>query len=323
MNSNISKGINRLPREIWAAAISLKGLWPAQTIAGRMKDIIKRMESVHAFEPDIICLPETVNISWVTEEITLEEIAEDEETPGPVTSQLAEIARRQGCYITSPVVTRKDDHYYNSAILINSKGEIEGAYHKIHPADTEIVPGIYYKGGGVTPGTLEPPVFKTDFGTIGIQICMDAGWDDGWRYLKANGAEMVLFLSQASYANILNNHAWRNRYPIISGTGEDARIIDLEGNTIVADSNYARWVCAPVNLDKELVQASQHLDQFEAIRKKYGRKIAIRICQPENWATIENLVPDITVSDILREFSIPTLDEQIREATGIQEKYRA
>jgi beta-ureidopropionase len=120
--NNSANIVNRLPREVWAAAISLKGLWPEQTISKRMKAITKRMESVYAFEPDIICLTETVNISWVAETKTLEEIAEDETTPGPVTSQLAEIAKRQHCYITCPVITKKDGHYYNSAILINRNG---------------------------------------------------------------------------------------------------------------------------------------------------------------------------------------------------------
>lgn len=313
---------NRLPREVWAAAISLKGLWPEQTIAKRMKDIIKRMESLYAFEPDIICLPETMNISWVKEVKTLEEIAEDETSPGPVTSQMAEIAKKQYCYITCPIVTKKDGHYYNSSILINRQGKIEGVSHKVHPTESEVVPQKYYKGGGITPGTLRPPVFKTDFGTIGLQICMDANWYDSWRSLKADGAEMVLFSSQAAYGNILNNHAWMNHYNIVSSTGEDARIIDLAGIAIASDGEFARWVCAPVNLEKEFLHVWPQVGKFDAIQKKYGRKIGIKIYHLENWATIESLDPEIKVRDVLKEFNLPTFDEQIKEATLIQEKYR-
>ena len=60
---------------MWIAGISLKGIWPVDTVEQRMKDILKRMESVYAFEPDIICLPETVNISWVNEVKGIENIA--------------------------------------------------------------------------------------------------------------------------------------------------------------------------------------------------------------------------------------------------------
>ena len=73
---------NRLPREVWVAGISLKGLWPEKTIKKRMSDILERMENVYAFEPDLICLPETINTSWVDETVTLQEVAEDETTPG-------------------------------------------------------------------------------------------------------------------------------------------------------------------------------------------------------------------------------------------------
>jgi hypothetical protein len=99
MNKKVAKQ-NRLPREVWVAGISLKGLWPAKTIEQRMKDVLERMESVYAFEPDIICLPETINTSWVSESKTLQEVAEDEITPGPITTLLAGVAKKQNCYIT-------------------------------------------------------------------------------------------------------------------------------------------------------------------------------------------------------------------------------
>ena len=110
MNKAVKKE-NRLPREVWVAAISLKGIWPVATIEKRMKDILERMENVYAFEPDIICLPEMVNISWVDEaekSKTLSEVAEDEISHGPTTTMLADIARKQHCYITCPIVTKKD-----------------------------------------------------------------------------------------------------------------------------------------------------------------------------------------------------------------------
>ena len=313
---------NRLPREIWAASISLKGLWPEQTIADRMKKVLERMENLYPFQPDIICLPETVNISWVKETKQLADIAEDEVSPGPVTSVFAAIAKKHNCYIACPVITRKDGHYYNSCILLNRKGKIEGVFHKVHPTESEIMPRSYYSGGGITPGVLKSPVFKTDFGTIGIQICADASWSESWQSLKAQGAELVLFPSQAGYGNTLNHHAWINHYNILSSTGEDARIIDITGDVIASDGEFARWVCAPVNLEKEFLHIWPQTQKFDDIQKKYGRKVRFNIFHAENWATIESLDADIKVRDILKEFDMPTYDEQIQEATALHEKFR-
>ena len=198
MNKAVKKE-NRLPREVWVAAISLKGLWPVETIEKRMKDVLERMENVYAFEPDIICLPEEVNQSWVNETKTLQEVAEDETSPGPITSMLADIARKQHCYITCPIVTKKDGLFYDSTILLNRQGKSEGVFHKVHPTSTEILPDTYFKGGGVTPGPVKQGVFKTDFGTVGLQICFDAEWTDGWHSLKEDGAEIVCFSSQGLF----------------------------------------------------------------------------------------------------------------------------
>ena len=318
----IVKKENRLPREVMVATVGLKGLWPEQTIEKRINDMFSRMESVYAFEPDIICLPETFQFSWVDEIKTLDEIAEDETTMGPVTSRVAEIAKRQNCYITCPIITKSDGHFYNSSILINRQGKIDGVYHKTHPVDTEIIPEKYYKGGGTTPGVLKPPVFRTDFGTIGMQICFDASYFDTWRSLKEDGAEIVFFPSQGPFGDILSYHAWFNHYYIVSSTGEDARIINLAGDVIAADSEFERWVCAPLNLEKELLHLWPHVKKFDAIQKKYGRKIRFKVYHAENWATLESLDPDIKVRDILKEYELPTYDEQIKEATEIQNKYR-
>jgi beta-ureidopropionase len=320
--NNAAKKENRLPREVWVAAISLKGLWPTPTIEQRMKDVLERMESVYAFEPDIICLPEEINQSWVDETKTLKEVAEDETSPGPITSMLADIARRQHCYVTCPIVTKKDGHFYDSTILLNREGKIDGVFHKVHPTSTEILPNAYFKGEGVTPGPIKSNVYKTDFGTVGLQICFDAEWADGWHSIKEDGAEIVCFSSQGPFLNTLRNHAWLNHYYIVSATGENAQIIDITGDVIALDGEFARWVCAPVNLEKELLHIWPNVKKFDAIQKKYGRKIRFKIYHPENWATLESLDPDIKVSHILKEYEIPTYDEQLSEATGIQEKYR-
>jgi predicted amidohydrolase len=319
---NKVKKENRLPREVWLAAISLKGLWPTKTMEKRMKELLERMENLYAFEPDIICLPETINISWVDEPVTLQQVAEDETTQGPITSMLAEVARRQNCYIVCPIVTKKDDHFYNSTILLNRQGKTEGVFHKIHPVGTEIIPNDYYKGGGITPGPVKQDVFKTDFGKVGMQICYDAEWTDGWHSLKEEGAEIVCFPSQGPFLNTMSNHAWLNHYYILSSTGENCQIIDITGDVIARDGEFARWVCAPVNLEKVFLHIWPYTLKFKDIQKKYGRKIRFKIYHPENWATLESLDPDVKVKDILKEYEILTYDEHLAEATGVQNKYR-
>jgi hypothetical protein len=151
---------------------------------------------------------------------------------------------------------------------------------------------------------------------------MDASWFENWRSLKEDGAEIVFFPSQGPFGDTLVHHAWFNKYYIVSATGEDARIIDISGDIIASDGEFARWVCASINLEKVFLEIWPQVQKFDDIKKKYGNKIRFKIYHPENWATLESLDPEIKVRDILKEYELPSFDEQIKEATEIQNKYR-
>ena len=313
---SIRRKSDRLPREVVVAGIDLRGLWPVDTVDQRISDILVRMENVYVFEPDLICLPELFHTSWVREERSTDEIAEDESVPGPVTSIIAEEARKHKCYIICPLVTRKDNRFYNSAVLLNREGEIDGVYHKTHLVSSEI------EQNNLTPGTLEPPVFTTDFGKVGMQICYDANWFDSWDHLKKEGAELICFPSQAPFINVLKHHAWINQAYILSSTGEGARIIDLTGDEIAVSGQFERWVCDTVNLEKVLIHVWPYIRKVKDIRQKYRDQVDIRIYHPENWITVESRNPELPVRDILDEFGIPTYDEHLARNETVQDRYR-
>ena len=307
---------NRLPREVCIASIDLRGIWPEETVEKRISDILERMENVYSFEPDVICLPETFQTSWVNERKELDEYAEDEKVPGPVTSIIAEEAKKQNCYIVCPLITKNEGHYYNSSILLDRKGDITGVYHKTHLVPSEITEV------GLTPGPIEPPVFETDFGKVGMQICYDANWFDSWDHLKKQSAEIIFFPSQAPFINVLKHHAWINQAYIVSSTGEGARIIDITGDEIAVSGTFERWVCSVVNLEKALLHIWPYVREVNDIRKKYKNKIDVKIYHPENWMVLESRDPETRVKDILREYEIPTYDEHISKNDKVQNKYR-
>src|SRR5215471_8770327 len=60
--------IKKLPREVSVASVDLKELWPDTTRESRIKRMLERMEEVVQIKPDIICLPELFDTSWVEEE---------------------------------------------------------------------------------------------------------------------------------------------------------------------------------------------------------------------------------------------------------------
>jgi len=314
-----------LRRNVKVVSVDIQHLYPERSIESRVNDVLDRMDKSAGYQPDIMCLTETFNTSYVDEERSYEEIAEDEYVPGPVTRKIADFANKHNCYIICPIVTKKEGKYYNSAILLDRQGSIRGAYHKVHPVDTEIL-----NGEGVIPGPIRPPVFETDFGKIGMQICFDANWFKSWAHLKEDGAEIVFFPSQFPGGRILNFHAWKNNYYVVSSTGEDARIIDITGIDIDSSSFQLGYTWASLNLEKEYVPTFPGKYSIPDILKKYKERVKIRVFRDTGGGagtgaghiTIESLDPDLFVRDILKEFGIPTFREQTKEAEEVQVRYR-
>ena len=313
----------KMARKVSVATIDLKGLWPDKTRESRVKRMLERMENVAGLHPDIIVLPELFDTSWVEEEYALADVAEEEKNPGPVTGRIAEFAKKNNCYVTAPVYTKKEGNFYNSCLLIDRKGNIAGAYNKMHPVKDEILTGKPGKEAiGVLPGAKDQPVIETDFGKVGIQICYDANWQDGWENYKKQGAEIILFTSQFPGGRMLNYFAWRYGCYVISSTGGDARIVDMSGNDLHASSTFVRYAWAEINLEKVNADTWPTNDRLPDLFNKYGDRLGIKVWDNTGVITIESLDPGIKVKDVLKEFKIMTIEENVKASEVVQDKYR-
>ena len=303
----------RLPREVWIASISQNGL-QANTVEDMSRQMLRRMEEVVPFEPDIVCLPEVfpfVNLSGGRPPL-----AESSEEPiGHFSRPFAEFAARHKCHVVCPIYTVEKGRYYNAAVFIDRAGEYVGQYHKMHPTTGEIEKGIM-------PGDPKPPVFKTDIGILGAQICFDIEWDDGWRRLREAGAELVFWPSAFAGGAMVNTKAWEHKYCVVSSTRKGTtKICDIDGQAVAGTGQYANWVCAPVNLEKAFLHSWPFCERFREIEAKYGRKVRIRTFHEEEWTIIESLDAEVRVTEILKEFELQTHEEHIQAADRVQRQW--
>lgn len=104
--------------------------------------------------------------------------------PGPETEAFAEIARRHRVRIAVGMFERERDAVYNSLVLVGPTGAIEGRYRKVHLAHGEDL-------SGVLPGD-EFPVFATEIGRFGCNICMDSMTPEAARMVGLGGADFLL-----------------------------------------------------------------------------------------------------------------------------------
>ena len=111
--------------------------------------------------------------------------------PRRVESMLApiqQVCREKKSYCVVPTYERGRGHrtIYNSAFLIDGRGDIAGVYRKTHPFPTERLSA----GGWTTPG-MEYPVIPTEFGAVGMMICYDGDFPEVSRILAIKGAQII------------------------------------------------------------------------------------------------------------------------------------
>ncbi len=128
-----------------------------------------------------------------------------EEVPGgPTVTRMRALARETGMVLVVPVFEAEGTgHYYNTAAVLDADGTFLGKYRKHHIPQ---LPGFWEKFY-FRPGNLGWPVFDTAAGRIGVCICYDRHFPEGWRALGLAGAQLVFNPSATSRG--LSAHLWQ------------------------------------------------------------------------------------------------------------------
>ena len=133
-----------------------------------------------------------------------------ETIPGGHTTRLMqEYAKKHSMVIVAPIYEEAmPGVYYNTAAVIDADGTFLGKYRKTHIPQVD--PGFYEKFF-FKPGNLGYPVFDTAYCKLGVYICYDRHFPEGWRALALNGAEYIVNPS-ATVAG-LSKHLWELEQP--------------------------------------------------------------------------------------------------------------
>ena len=123
---------------------------------------------------------------------------------GPTVQHLMEVARRNSIVLVVPVYEEEQPGvYYNTAAVIDADGTYLGKHRKNHIPHVKGFWEKYY----FRPGNLGYPVFDTAVGRIGVYICYERHFPEGWRALGLAGAKIVFNPSATSRG--LSEYLWR------------------------------------------------------------------------------------------------------------------
>jgi len=134
---------------------------------------------------------------------------------GPTVTRMKELAAELGIVIVVPVYeVEQAGFYYNTAAVIDADGSYLGKYRKHHiPQVKGFWEKFYFK-----PGNLGWPVFDTAVGKVGVYICYDRHFPEGWRALGLAGAEIVYNPSATSRG--LSAYLWQLEQPAAAVANE-------------------------------------------------------------------------------------------------------
>ena len=192
---------------------------------------------------------------------------------GPTTRAMRDAAKRHGMVIVSPVYERdRGGAFYNTAAVIDADGRYLGKFRKIHIPKIEGFDEKHY----FADGDLGYPVFDTAVGKVGVYICYDRHFPEGWRALALGGAELV-FNPSATFKGV-SDHLWNLEQVgaaiangIFVGTNNRVGTEPSLGNHVFYGSSY---FCNPRgeilaqggDEDDALVVATLDLDQIREVR---------------------------------------------------------
>jgi N-carbamoylputrescine amidase len=157
----------------------------------------------------VLCLQEVFNQPYFCPSQDAKWYAAVERVPeGPTTKLMQELAARHAMVIVVPIYEEDiTGVYYNTAAVIDADGRYLGKYRKTHiPQVAGFWEKFFFK-----PGNSGYPVFDTAYCRLGVYICYDRHFPEGWRALALNGAEYIVNPS-ATVAG-LSQYLWELEQP--------------------------------------------------------------------------------------------------------------
>ncbi len=226
----------------------------------------------------VMCFQEIFNTPYFCQVQENEHFDTAEKIPdGPTIQKMTALAKETGMVLVVPIFEREDDgFFYNTAAVIDADGGYLGKYRKTHIPHTQGFWEKFY----FRPGNLGYPIFDTAVGRIGVYICYDRHFPEGWRALGLKGAKIVFNPSATSRG--LSMYLWKleqpaaavaNEYFIgaINRVGQEPYgSNDFYGSSYFVDPRGQLVGDAASDTEEELVVRDLDMEMIDTVRKTWA-----------------------------------------------------
>lgn len=146
----------------------------------------------------IVCFPEMFGLPWFprTRDESFFNLAAS--SNGEIAQYTCSLAAERRVAIVMPFFEKSvDGVYFNSAMAVDSCGNLAGVYRKAHVPDIPLWEEKYY----FTSGSQGFPVFELEGVRVGIQLGWDNFFPEGFRCMALQGAQLVFVPTAAAFAS--------------------------------------------------------------------------------------------------------------------------
>ncbi len=224
--------------------------------------------------------------------------------PGPIQERLAAVAKEHYMNVVAPLIGWVNGSLRNLALVLDRNGELVGTYCKTHTPVPE-------SEAGVVQGE-DLPVFRLDFGRIGVMICMDIEYPEVATCLMLRGAEVIFFPHvQSGWGEIDWEARYRSRaidtgtYLVSScyGIGPDeawrpgmmlgrSGIVGPDGMILAEASRHAEVLTRDIDLDRRRISNfhfGRLCERSLAVRASRRPELYHALCDPDTKAEASSL----------------------------------
>ncbi|MBI3978410.1 MAG: carbon-nitrogen hydrolase family protein [Chloroflexi bacterium] len=174
--------------------IAAAQLGPAGTKRENTERMAALLDQASAERVDLLSFPELSLTPYFCVRNTRDYEHYFEPPDNPYAQHVVDRARDLGIAVVLPFGERDGIHYFNTAFVADREGRVVGKYRKVHIPGGFPLPGkgaFAFEKLYFTPGNLGYPVMDLGFVKVGVQICYDRNFPEGYRILALKGAEVI------------------------------------------------------------------------------------------------------------------------------------
>ncbi len=262
----------------------------SENVTENLAKTVEKIEEAVKKGAKIVCLQELYRTRYFPQEENKNVSALAEVIPGESTNIFSKLAKKYGIVIIAPLFEKaKNGKFYNTAVVVGSKGEIVGTYRKAHiPQDPYFYEKDYFAEGDTDYG-----IFETEFARIGVLICYDQWFPEPARINALEGAEIIFYPTAIGYVkgHTSEDGDWHDAWRTVQRAHSIANGIHVAAvNRVGEEGELEFWggsfICD--SFGKVLAEASSTKEEVVVTSVDLGKNKKIQ----EGWGFLRNRRPD-------------------------------